>query len=453
MRYPLLMSSNGTYGENRRLLTVLAEPGTLGSDVGTGCIGRLLDVPPAKRRERTLETNDRTSAYARDGAEVRNGSPADFGSQQQPLFDIPDREPLPRDTLALSKTALLQRLSELMSAETPAAFKNKAYALREWIVQRSAKNGDLFLPMNPDDAVNLRRDTLVSEIDQMLDAFTLDRAKYYLHRLESGLVKMRTSAINDINLLRWKEYDDIVTDSLWIIDRRDTSGAHAGWYWGNFVPQIPQQMMRRYTKKGEWVLDTFTGSGTTLIECRRLGRNGVGIELNEHVAEAAKRLVTAEPNPQGITSKVVVADSRTADIGALLAQHGQRWIQLLIMHPPYHDIIEFSDDARDLSNAESTEAFLRMFGQVVDNATPWLETGRFLAVVIGDKYAKGEWIPLGFYCMSEIMKRGYLLKSIVVKNFDTTRAKRSQEQLWRYRALVGGFFIFKHEYVLVFQKQ
>ncbi|MCL4508932.1 MAG: site-specific DNA-methyltransferase [Chloroflexi bacterium] len=332
-------------------------------------------------------------------------------------------------------------------------FKNKACALRERIVQRPAKNGDLFLPMDPDDAVNLRRDTLVFEIDQMLDALTLDRAKYYLRRLESGLVKTRTSAINDINLLRWKEYDDIVTDSLWIIDRRDTSGAHAGWYWGNFVPQIPQQMMRRYTKKGEWVLDTFTGSGTTLIECRHLSRNGVGIELSPHVAEAAKRLVAAEPNPQGITSEVVVADSRAADIGTLLAQHGQRRVQLLIMHPPYHDIIEFSDDARDLSNAESTEAFLRMFGQVVDNTTPWLETGRFLVVVIGDKYAKGEWIPLGFYCMSEIMKRGYLLKSIVVKNFDTTRAKRSQEQLWRYRALVGGFFIFKHEYVLVFQKQ
>ena len=33
------------------------------------------------------------------------------------------------------------------------------------------------------------------------------------------------------------------------------------------------------------------------------------------------------------------------------------------------------------------------------------------------------------------------------------RAKRNQEHLWRYRALANGFYIFKHEYVLLFQKR
>lgn len=51
------------------------------------------------------------------------------------------------------------------------------------------------------------------------------------------------------------------------------------------------------------------------------------------------------------------------------------------------------------------------------------------------------------------MRRGYDLKSIVVKNFEDTRAKRNVKELWRYRALVGGFYVFKHEYVLIFQKR
>jgi hypothetical protein len=55
--------------------------------------------------------------------------------------------------------------------------------------------------------------------------------------------------INDLNLNNRKEYQDIITDSLWIIGERDKSGAHRGDYHGNFIPQIPNQLMRRFTKK------------------------------------------------------------------------------------------------------------------------------------------------------------------------------------------------------------
>src|SRR5205807_10222553 len=126
---------------------------------------------------------------------------------------------------------------------------------------------------------------------------------------------------------------------------------------------------------------------------------------------------------------------------------------LLIMHPTYHDIISLSDNEKDLSNARNTEQFVTMYGETLDNLDPALERGRYFGLVIGDKYAKGEWIPLGFHCMSEVLKPNYSLKSIVVKNFEETRAKRDQKQLWRYRALVGGFYIFKHEYIFMFKKK
>jgi hypothetical protein len=87
------------------------------------------------------------------------------------------------------------------------------------------------------------------------------------------------------------------------------------------------------------------------------------------------------------------------------------------------------------------------------SVTEVLEDGRFLAIVIGDKYSRGEWIPLGFYVMERAMKLGLKLKSIVVKNFEETRGKRNQKELWRYRALVGGFYVFKHEYIFIFQKK
>jgi tRNA G10 N-methylase Trm11 len=212
-------------------------------------------------------------------------------------------------------------------------------------------------------------------------------------------------------------------------------------------------MMLRYTRRGDWVLDPFLGSGTTLIECRRLGRNGLGIELNPDVCARAAAHIDEQDNRYACVTDAHNADSRTIAIGTALRRHGVSQAQLLILHPPYHDIIRFSEDQRDLSCATDTQAFLHMFGEVVDNVSPFLESGRYCAVVIGDKYSKGEWIPLGFRCMEEMLRRGYTLKSIVVKNFDETRAKRHHKELWRYRALAGGFFVFKHEYVFILQKR
>ena len=36
--------------------------------------------------------------------------------------------------------------------------------------------------------------------------------------------------------------------------------------------------------------------------------------------------------------------------------------------------------------------------------------------------------------------------------FEETKGKMNQKELWRYRALSGGFYVFKHEYIFLFQK-
>lgn len=348
--------------------------------------------------------------------------------------------------LELNKTLLLDRLNQIKSA---ASIELLRHAVVELQGQLHAPNSAL--AQADEDQVEFGRAYLNGELEQIAASRTLGRARYYAERLIKSVTEVRTSPINDINLNRWKEYEHIITDSLWVIERRDSSGVHAAGYWGNFIPQIPRQMMLRYTKRGEWVLDTFAGAGTTLIEGQRLGRHTIGIELQADVAAQARRLVAAEPNELGVVSQMVTADSRTVDYSALLARQDQRSVQLVIMHPPYFDIIKFSDDPRDLSNAASAQDFLTQLGAVVDGAREVLDRGRYLALVIGDKYAQGEWIPLGFLAMNEVLRRGFLLKSIIVKNFEETTGKRNQKELWRYRALAGGFYIFKHEYIFVFK--
>ena len=265
--------------------------------------------------------------------------------------------------------------------------------------------------------------------------------------------------INDLNLKEWKSHDDILTDSLWILGSRDKSGAHKNTYHGNFIPQIPNQLMQRFTKQNDVVLDLFLGHGTSLIEARRLGRHGIGVELNAQVAEAAKNNIRQEIALDSVESFVIVADStapRTKqEVLKKINQLNKSSVQMILLHPPYHDIIKFSDDKHDLSNIESVEEFTKKFGDVIGNFTELLDSGRYLAIVIGDKYTNSEWVPLGFYLMQETLKRdkNLRLKSIMVKNISGNRAKQNQEGLWRYRALVGGFYIFRHEYILLFKKK
>lgn len=352
----------------------------------------------------------------------------------------------------INQEMFLNILSKIEGANENSKIKLETEKIIE-IVQNPGKDnlGILNISSNGGTVI-INKMVLLSELDQIINAQTIGRAKYYISRLKKSLTEIKTSKINDLNLNRWKEYDDILTDSLWILDKRDNSGAHNAGYWGNFIPQIPNQFLRRYTKQGEYVLDAFSGSGTTLIECKRLGRNGIGIELLPEVVEMAKKNISCEENKFNVKTDIINADSTELNFKRELGKRGIKSVQFLIMHPPYWDIIKFSKNEKDLSNAKNIEEFLNLFGKIVDNTYDVLDKGRYLAVVIGDKYSGGEWIPLAFYTMNEALKRGYILKSTIIKNFEETKGKMNQKKLWRYRALVGGFYIFKHEYIFLFKK-
>jgi 16S rRNA G966 N2-methylase RsmD len=270
--------------------------------------------------------------------------------------------------------------------------------------------------------------------------------------------RSQTPPYSDLDLSHWREYDQVWTDSLWLIEARDRTGGHQLDYHGNFIPQIATQTFLRYTRENDVVLDLFLGSGTAAIEAVRLNRRLVGVELKPDLVEAVRAKVP--PALLGSRIHVLQGDSthpetasRVRGLLATMGAAGAAYAQLLVLHPPYHDIIRFSDDPADLSNASSLETFLDLFGTVARHGFDLLEPGRFAVLVIGDKYARGELVPLGFYCLERMQATGFRPKAIVVKNIEgNERGKGRDNNLWRYRALAGGYYIFKHEYVMVFQK-
>jgi DNA modification methylase len=258
------------------------------------------------------------------------------------------------------------------------------------------------------------------------------------------------------NLKYWKQFikeHNIITESLWLIPHRDNSGALKVFHHGEFISQIPKQAILRFTKPYDLVIDPFVGYGTTLVECKRLGRHGIGIEIEHNIVEVAKQRIAQELNIYDVKVEVIEGDSRKLDFRKELEKRGFRAASLIIAHPPYHDIIKYGQDPRNLANMPNLEAFLEAYGEVLDQVLQVLSKGGYYVLVIGDKYTKGEWIPLGFYVMKETMMKKLKLKAICVKNIEETMGKRKQIHLWIYRTLKGGTYFFKHEYIMFFQKK
>jgi DNA modification methylase len=249
-----------------------------------------------------------------------------------------------------------------------------------------------------------------------------------------------------INLKNWKKYKSIKTNSLWIIDKRDNSGEleKGKDYPGNYCPQIPEQFIKRFTKKGDWILDPFAGSFTTGIVANKLKRHFCGIDLKEF---------TGFKGNYDYKCLICRGDSRDEESYNFLKSYTDK-VQLIMLHPPYFNIIKYSKEKEDLSNYKDVNIFRKHFLEIVDNCEQFLEDGKFMVLVIGDFYKNKEWFPLGFYMMQDILNtKKFILKSIIVKNFGETKAKGKNSNLWRYRALKGDFYVFKHENIFLFQKK
>ena len=269
---------------------------------------------------------------------------------------------------------------------------------------------------------------------------------------------------SDIDLDRWREYDDVLTDSLWNFPSRASGDGHQLDYHGNYIPQIATQLMTRYSKQNEIVLDLFLGSGTTAIEAMRMERRCIGVELKpaliDYVRGKTRALAdSAGLQPDLLDSRVHLLLGNSADpeitkrVSDVLRRMYAEYAHLLVLHPPYADIIRFSDQTEDLSNAPTTAAFLDGFETVARHGYELLAPGRFAALIIGDKYAQGELVPLGFWCMERMNRVGFKTKAIIVKNIEgNEKGKGKSAKLWRYRALAGGYYIFKHEYIILFFK-
>lgn len=61
-----------------------------------------------------------------------------------------------------------------------------------------------------------------------------------------------------------------------------------------------EYLIKTYTSKGALILDNCMGSGSTGVACKRLGRDFIGMELNEEYFKLAKERIEGTRVPLSV---------------------------------------------------------------------------------------------------------------------------------------------------------
>lgn len=231
--------------------------------------------------------------------------------------------------------------------------------------------------------------------------------------------------------------------TVWDFPIRGDWATHKGDYRGNFAPQIPRNILLTYSSEGELVLDPMMGSGTTLIEARLLNRNAIGYDINPRAVEITRERIDFAV---GTPAKQAVALGDVRDLSA----HSDNSIDLIITHPPYANIVHYSEDKNpaDLSSISSVPLFLDELERGIREMYRVLKPNRYCAILMGDTRKGQHLVPLSHYVLDRCLQVGFALKEEIIKTqHNTTHASR-----WRAPAKILRFYLIMHEHLFVLRK-
>jgi len=167
-----------------------------------------------------------------------------------------------------------------------------------------------------------------------------------------------------------------------------------------FPEGLCEDFIRFFTRQGEWVLDPFAGTGSTLVASVRAERNALGLDINPTFARLAEDRIRETTRPGGPEARLFLADARA--LISLWRREELPPVQLVLTSPPYWDMLgksrggsrsahreraarglatTYSSDRRDLGNLHDYATFLATTVEVLRSTASALEPGRYLVVI------------------------------------------------------------------------
>lgn len=241
---------------------------------------------------------------------------------------------------------------------------------------------------------------------------------------------------------KWEPEDfELEMNTHWSFPNRGDWATHDAKWRGNWSPYIPRNLLLRYSKEGDLVLDQFAGGGTTLVEAKLLKRNIIGVDVNDIALERCREKTGFEWDNAG---QVYIQKGDARNLSFIDNER----IDFVCTHPPYANIIEYSEDIEeDLSHCKIPQ-FLEEMKKVASESYRVLKNDKFCAILMGDTRIKGHVQPMSFEVMKIFEAQGFRLKEIIIKEQHNCRATG----YWKTNSVKYNFLLLAHEYLFVFRK-
>ncbi|MGC8936243.1 MAG: TRM11 family SAM-dependent methyltransferase [Candidatus Methanomethylicaceae archaeon] len=261
------------------------------------------------------------------------------------------------------------------------------------------------------------------------------------------------------------EVFELEETTVWSFPERGNWATHRGNYRGNWPPQLPRNIILRYSRPRELVLDQMCGGGTTLVECKLLGRRAIGVDINYEALMLSWDRLNFEDD--GRKDGMCQAEIRLYQGDARnLNLIEDESVDLIATHPPYASIIKYSKSESsegDLSRV-TIEGFLEGMREIAKESFRVLKAGRYCAILVGDTRKHRHYVPLAFRVMQEFMDVGFILKEDIIKHQWKLKKSgkkwrgliKTAEECWvekpEGKKFWTDFLLICHEHLFVFRK-
>ncbi len=242
--------------------------------------------------------------------------------------------------------------------------------------------------------------------------------------------------------------------TVWSFKQRGDWATHSGEYRGNWSPYIPRNVILKYSKPDELVLDYFCGAGTTAVEAKLLGRKCVALDINDKAIELAQKNVNFYVEPQQLLfhddkgfKKVHEPVLKVGDARDLSFLKDNS-IDLICAHPPYANIIHYTDFKEGDLSLLDIDDFLNEMHKVAAESFRVLKPGRQCAILVGDTRRKKHIIPLGFKLINVFLSAGFKLRELIIKRQHNCKTTG----FWYENSVKYNFLLLAHEYLPIFEK-